>query len=248
MDKKSIIILAVSIAAGLIILGFCIKSGLDSFSAKDRVVTVKGLAEQLIKANSTDINVTSRVSGDDPTELVNLLDAEIEKINKILRKKNYGEIKISNLNFYDSKTYYKSEWDGGKYVQIRVHRYYLSKIITVNINNVEEAESIEQEILLSFIDNGITGDITVNYNFPEVNDFKSELIAESTKNARTAGEQFANDSKSKLGKIKTASQGQITIAGKYYYGEDYDAGSSTLPNPYYQKVRVVSTIEFFLED
>ncbi|HLU85411.1 MAG TPA: hypothetical protein VKZ45_08050, partial [Vicingaceae bacterium] len=73
---------------------------------------------------------------------------------------------------------------------------------------------------------------------------KPQLIAESTKNARVAGEQFANDSQAKLGKIKTASQGQITIAGRYYYDEDL---TGIPEEPYIQKARVVSTIVFFLE-
>jgi len=65
-------------------------------------------------------------------------------------------------------------------------------------------------------------------------------LAESTKNARIAGEQFANDSQSKLGKIKTASQGRITIAGKNY--SDEEAGE-TPKELYIQKARVVSTTD-----
>jgi hypothetical protein len=52
--------------------------------------------------------------------------------------------------------------------------------------------------------------------------------------------------KSKLGKIKTASQGQVSIAGRYY--SDENLISSESQNPYFQSVRVVSTIVFFLED
>ena len=72
------------------------------------------------------------------------------------------------------------------------------------------------------------------------------MLFRSTKNARIAGEQFAKDSKSKLGKIKTASQGQISLAGEFYSEED--AVSDTPTEPYIQKARVVSTIVFFLED
>ena len=36
---------ATLIAIGLILLGYFIKSGIDNFSSKDRVVNVKGLAE-----------------------------------------------------------------------------------------------------------------------------------------------------------------------------------------------------------
>ena len=62
------------------------------------------------------------------------------------------------------------------------------------------------------------------------------MIAEATKNAREAAQQFAKDSDSKVGKMKTASQGQFSID---------DTSSST---PFTKNVRVVSTIVFYLED
>lgn len=62
------------------------------------------------------------------------------------------------------------------------------------------------------------------------------MIQEATKNARKAASQFAADSESKLGKIKRANQGQFSI-------EDRDQNT-----PYIKKVRVVTTIEYMLED
>ncbi|MDE6766500.1 MAG: hypothetical protein K2J52_09355, partial [Duncaniella sp.] len=76
----------------------------------------------------------------------------------------------------------------------------------------------------------------INYQYTLLNDIKPEMIAEATKHARAAALQFAADSESHLGKIKTASQGQFSID---------DSDSST---PFVKKVRVVSTIVYYLED
>ena len=62
------------------------------------------------------------------------------------------------------------------------------------------------------------------------------MIEEATKNAREAAVKFAEDSKSKLGKIKSANQGQFSISER-------DANS-----PYIKNVRVVSTVEYYLKD
>jgi hypothetical protein len=62
------------------------------------------------------------------------------------------------------------------------------------------------------------------------------MIEEATRNARAAAEKFAKDSESKLGKIKSASQGQFSIS-------DRDANS-----PHIKVVRVVSTVEYLLRD
>lgn len=62
------------------------------------------------------------------------------------------------------------------------------------------------------------------------------MIEEATNNAREVATKFATDSKSKLGKIKKASQGQFSI-------NDRDTSTQ-----YIKKVRVVSTIEYYLSD
>jgi hypothetical protein len=72
--------------------------------------------------------------------------------------------------------------------------------------------------------------------FTNLNEIKPIMIEEATRNAREVAEKFAKDSGSKLGKIKKASQGQFSIT---------DRDSNT---PHIKKVRVVSTIEYYLSD
>ena len=55
-------------------------------------------------------------------------------------------------------------------------------------------------------------------------------------NARVVAEKFAADSDSRLGKIKSAAQGQFTV-------EDRDSN-----NPHIKRVRIVSTLEYYLAD
>ena len=62
------------------------------------------------------------------------------------------------------------------------------------------------------------------------------MIEEATKNARSSAEKFAKDSDSELGKIKRANQGQFII-------EDRD-----VITPYIKSVRVVTTVDYYLED
>ena len=69
-----------------------------------------------------------------------------------------------------------------------------------------------------------------------MNELKPVMIEEATKNARAVAEKFARDSNSKLGKIKSASQGEFSI-------EDRDINT-----PYIKQVRVVSTVEYYLSD
>ena len=74
------------------------------------------------------------------------------------------------------------------------------------------------------------------YTSTALNEIKPKMIEEATENARIAGEKFAHDSKSKLGKIKFANQGQFSIS-------DRDANT-----PYIKTVRVVTSVDYYLKD
>lgn len=75
-----------------------------------------------------------------------------------------------------------------------------------------------------------------DYIFTRLNDVKPEMIEEATKKAREVAEKFSSDSQSSLGKIKRASQGQFSISAR------------DRNNPHIKKVRVVSTVEYYLSD
>jgi hypothetical protein len=72
--------------------------------------------------------------------------------------------------------------------------------------------------------------------FTGLNRIKPEMIQEATTKAREVALKFAQDSKSKLGKIKQASQGQFEINPR------------DKNNPHIKKVRIVSTVEYYLSD
>lgn len=240
------IILGISIIAGLCLLGLYIFKGLKTFSDKDRVVTVKGLAEMNMTATSASITLSFTFSGDNLTEIMKQSQIKNDAIVAYLKYNGFKEsditIPISDVN--DRLTYYETQWVNNQQVQVKVPRYTIMQNLKVQSQHVETTEEIAARMKLDLVSKDLTVNIGTQYLFPELNSIKPQLIAESTKNARIAGEQFANDSQASLGKIKTASQGQITIAGNYYYDEEMSEKPS---EPYIQKARVVSTIVFFLE-
>jgi hypothetical protein len=249
MKKQSLsksFIVAFSLFFGLVLLGFFIFKGLKTFSDKDRVVTVKGLAEMNMTATSASIALNFSFSGDNLQDLIRKTEDKKNAIIKYLTENGYNtnDITTHNVGVTDLQKYYETVWRNDEQVQVKIDRYTLLQSLTVQSTDVKNTEDKTAKIKLDLAAKDLTSNIYTEYSFPDLNSIKPQLIAESTKNARIAGEQFANDSQAKLGKIKTASQGQITIAGRYYYDEDL---SDVPKEPYIQKARVVSTIVFFLE-
>ncbi len=242
-------ILSIALFLGLLMLGLFIYKGLKTFSDKDRVVTVKGLAEMNMIATSATININFSMSGDDLKDILLKSEQKKNAISEYLGSTgiNKNEISYSNVDVNDRQNYYEMQWIDGKRVNVKVDRYTVYQSIILTSKDVKNTENLVSKLRLDLVSKDLTSNISSNYEFPELNTIKPQLIAESTKNARISGEQFANDSQAKLGKIKTASQGQITIAGRYYYEEGVEEVSDKPSEPYIQRARVVSTIVFFLE-
>lgn len=252
METKSLgrsLFLSGSLLLGLALLGIFIYKGLKTFSDKDRIVTVKGLAEMKITATSASISLNFSISGDNIQEIIRQSENKKQLVINYLTSKGYNrnDIELGNINIDDRQKYYEIQWQNGQQVRTKIDRYITTQSLTIQSKDIKSTEDKAAQIKLDLVSKDLTSIVSTNYSFPELNSIKPKLIAESTKNARVAGEQFANDSQATLGKIKTASQGQITIAGKYHYDEEAVADSDTPKEPYIQKARVVSTIVFFLE-
>ncbi len=84
----------------------------------------------------------------------------------------------------------------------------------------------------------------MTYNFTRLNTVKPGMIGESIADARRAAEQFAHDSGAAVGGIRSATQGYFSITARD--GDvDTEGGGGAGGSPL-QKVRVVTTIEFYL--
>jgi hypothetical protein len=110
MQDKSIsiyLIFGVSILAGLFLLGFFIYRGLKTFSDKDRVVTVKGLAEMNMAATSASMTIQFAYSGDNLKEVLALTEKKKNAIIAYLNNAGYTmtAIKVNNVDVEDRQRY-----------------------------------------------------------------------------------------------------------------------------------------------
>lgn len=235
MDKLKSLLPSLLLALGIVVLGLCVKSGLGSFSQNARVVTVKGLAEKEVKADKVIWPIVYKELGNDLNALYNTINKKNKVVLDLLASKGITADEITT-------SVDVTDMDADAYTADRSpYRYRVSSIITVNTKKVDTVLALLKE-QTSLIQKGVAVTFS-NYSYPSIqfeytglNEIKPEMIKEATKNARKAAEQFAIDSESELGKIKTANQGQFSIS---------DRDQNT---PYIKNVRVVTTIQYMLED
>ena len=232
---KNLRIEAVILAIGLALTGYFVKAGIDTLATRDRVVTVKGLAEMEVPADKVTWPLMYKSIGNDLPALYSQIEATNQKIQAFLTSNGIdaGEISINAPEIVDLQAERYSNND-------KPYRYNITTVITVTSGKVDlvrgliasQGELLKQGIAIS----GGDYRYNVSYDYTSLNSIKPKMIEEATKNARAAAEKFAKDSDSKLGKIKKAYQGQFSI-------DDRDANT-----PYIKKIRVVTTIDYSLED
>jgi len=235
-NTVSALLLGASIFLGLSVLGYLLAGSAIHFKEYERSVTVKGLSERELPA---DIIIWPIVFTEASNELGGLyasIEVSTKKIKDFLVAKgiDISEITASTPSITDkfAQQYNDTTKTEFRYTAIQTVTVYSSKVDLVRKVMTELAELGKQGIAFT----GGDYQNQTEYIFTGLNKIKPEMIQEATTMAREVALKFAQDSNSKLGKIKKASQGQFEINPR------------DKNNPHIKKIRVVSTVEYYLSD
>lgn len=218
--------------AGLIVSGIMLPVAVRQFKAADRVVAVKGLCEREVKADKAIWPVRFKVAGNDLSQVYEDMERKNAQVKEFLIS---GGIKASEITVSIPSVSDKYAQEYG--TNDRTYRYVATSIVTVCTSDVDKVLELmpEQTRLVKM---GIAPESDWEskplFSFEGLNAIKPEMIQEATQNAREVALKFASDSHSRLGKIKTASQGNFSI-------EDRDSYT-----PQIKKVRVVTSVTYQL--
>lgn len=223
------------IALGIVILGLCVKAGIDDFTNKDRRVVVKGLAEKEVDADKVTWPIVSKEIGNNLPELYHKIAVTQASIKRFLKAGGVADAEIT-VNAPVVIDLNADQYSDNK----RAYRYNITSILTVTSRNVSQVRALiarQGELLKDGIAI-VSGDYDnrIRYEFVSFKAMKPKMMEEAIANAEKTAQQFATSSKSKLGKIVSADQGQFSI-------DDRDSNT-----PYIKKVRVVTTVTYSLKD
>ncbi|MCH5236278.1 MAG: SIMPL domain-containing protein [Muribaculaceae bacterium] len=223
------------LCAGLIMMGIFIRYGLTHIADNKRTVTVRGLCEREVNANKVTWPIVNKEVGNDLTFIYRKIENTNSMIVKFLKDNGINESEIS----INPPAVIDLQADRYSYNQ-NPYRYNVTNVVVVTSSQVDKVNDLikKQTELLKEGIAIVAGDYQYQtlYEYTDLNAIKPEMIAEATKNARAAADKFAEDSGSKVGRIQTASQGQFSIEDRDQY------------TPYIKRIRVVSSIIYYLED
>lgn len=226
---------SVILAVGMALLGLFVYCGLSGLAQRDREVSVRGLAEREVKADHVIWPIVYKTTGNDLQALYADINNANGRITAFLKKNGVRaeEINVGAPQIIDLRADRYNNQAGVR------DRYNVTSTLTVSTGQVDVVrglisrmgELLKEGVAVSAQEYGTA----VQYEFTSLNKIKPQMIEEATKNAREAAEKFAKDSDSRLGKIKNATQGLFSI-------EDRDQFT-----PYVKKVRVVTSVDYYLK-
>ncbi len=228
-------ILGLLLAIGLVLAAWQIGQSLVAFRKGDRSVEVKGLSERDVPANLAIWPIAYAEADNDVSNLYRTLESKNAQLVAFLQQAGFKpeEISVSPPTVVDKLA---REYGGEERSQFRYAARSTVTVYTPDVARVRGTMNRVGELGREGLATGGDQGVHPEFLFTELNSIKPEMLEEATRNAREAAMKFANDSGSHLGKIRRASQGQFSIS-------DRDAST-----PYIKKIRVVSTVDYYLAD
>jgi hypothetical protein len=234
----------VLLALGLSLAGWFVGHGFARGRSADRYVTVKGVSEREVRANLALWPLRIVATDNDLARAQARIATSVQEIRRFLARNRVDTAGVE-LQGYEVNDAYANQFRSSGEVG---NRYVIRQTVMVRSEQPDVVLAASQRVG-ELVDAGVVlssggeyGSGGPTFLFTQLNTLKPQMIAEATARARESAQQFARDSRSALGGIRTASQGMFEILPR-----DQAPGVQE-ESQLVKIVRVVSTVEYFLRD
>ena len=238
--RNSLVIAAAILALGLVLGGWLLGHNIAATRLADRSVTVRGLAERDVVADLATWTIAYTATGNEVVPVQAKIDRDTAAIRAFLKRYGFSDAEVTTAGvsvnqWVDNNPAYGP--DGRRNVTVRQRL----QLRTTKVMNARRAAASVSELVRAGV--AIEEGSNIVYSFTRLESVKPTMIAAATRDARRGAEQFAQDSGSDVGGIKHAAQGYFSVGPRDGEGGGERAGADTP----FQKVRVVTTIDFYLD-
>ena len=239
------IVPAVLLALGLLGAGALVGVNIPRLRTADRTVTVKGVAEREARADLAIWPLRLVATDDDLTAANARLAENAQSVRAFLAAQGLGagantEVVVQDFTVTDARSNQGSYTPGSRFV--------IRETIVVRSTDVARVQAAAQRVA-DLVGAGVVLSSGQEYGgggptflFTRLDALKAPMIAEATAQARRAAEQFARDSRSGLGGIRSAAEGYFEVLPR-----DQAPGISQ-ESQVVKTVRVVTTVAYGLDD
>ena len=232
-DGRTLLIASGMLGVSIVVGGYLLGDGLLRARMADRSVTVRGLAEREVTADLATWTISYSARSANLADAQRDIDRDTEAIRAFFNELGFETEALQpsgvNVSQYSSN-------QGGQTYTIRQRL----QLRTTDIDRAQAAVARQFDLVRRGV--VLEDGSGMSFTFTRLNEIKPEMVAEATQDARASANQFAEDSGTAVGGIRNATQGYFSIASR-----DGDAGGYGVAVTPYKLVRVVTTIDFYLD-
>jgi hypothetical protein len=220
------------LSVGLIIGGYLLGNGLVRAKDADRSVTVRGLAERDVTADLATWTLAYSATAEDLSTAQASVDTDSAAIRAFFKELGFPTDALQPTGVNVSQ-----------FSDQGVARFTVRQRMTLRTTDIKRAQAAVRR-QFELVRRGVVLEegSGMAFTFTKLNAIKPPMVAEATKDARASAEQFAKDSGTSVGPIKSATQGYFEVQAR-----DGDSGGGWgVSDTPYKKVRVVTTVDFYL--
>lgn len=235
-NRNAIFIAALVLALGIIVGGYLLGDGMRRARLADRAVTMRGLAERNVTADLATWTISFTAQGTQLSPVQAEIERDARTIADFFRGQGFPPEAVTDAGVSVSQYFDSNRGENNVTVTRRV------QLRTTDVMRARRAYARQFDLIRNGV--AIQEGSGMQYSFTRLNDVKPEMIAQATQDARRGAEQFARDSGTAVGGIRSATQGYFSIGARDGASTEEGMGGNDSP---FQKVRVVTTIEFYLD-
>ncbi|EXB46108.1 SIMPL domain-containing protein [Acinetobacter sp. 1000160] len=252
MENKTITYKSLWVFALILSLGFIISAGvmgyaLKQFNSTKNSITVKGLAEKPIQADSArwEIHLQSSHTLDTIPEAYQLLDQQMKALQAFFVEHGFkaADMQLGNKS---SQPYYEEVNLGDGRINREFKGYTALQNLVVNSRDIKKIEQAAKDAYL-LDEKGIAIEQKPEYLVSNLEEIKMSLIANATQNAYSRANEFAKVGGVKVGMMRSASQGAFYILPESGSDDDSDYGGAYDKATINKIARVVVTINYAID-
>lgn len=236
VSRNALLAAAALLSLGVVSSGYLLGDGLRRAKMAERSVTVRGLAERNVVADLATWTVAFSETGTELGPLQASTDEKSRAVRAFFQRAGFPADAVS-----DTGASVNQFFDSNRQQNVVTVRRRL-QLRTTDVMRARAAFARQADLIRAGV--ALEEGSGIVYSFTRLNAIKPEMIAEGTKSARQAAQQFANDSGTGVGGIKSASQGYFSVGPRD--GDVEAGGGGSGSDSPFQKVRVVTTIDFYL--
>jgi len=235
-NRNAIFIAALVLALGIILGGYLLGDGMRRARLADRAVTMRGLAERNVTADLATWTISFTAQGTQLAPVQAEIEQDARTIANFFQRNGFPLEAVTDAGVSVSQFFDSNRGENNVTVTRRV------QLRTTDVARARRAYAQQFDLIRNGV--AIQEGSGMQYSFTRLNDIKPEMIAQATQDARRGAEQFARDSGTAVGGIRSATQGYFSIGARDGASGEEGMGGNDSP---FQKVRVVTTIEFYLD-